>query len=58
MGGLPCQLNFEGAAPGLVSGVLQINAQVPAGLPPGSAVPVQVGIGSANSSPVITLAVR
>ena len=58
MGGLPCQLNFEGAAPGLVSGVLQINAQVPAGLPPGSAVPVQVGIGSANSSPVITLAVQ
>jgi uncharacterized protein (TIGR03437 family) len=58
MGGLPCQLNFEGAAPGLVSGVLQINAQVPAGLPPGSAVPVQVGIGSASSSPVITLAVQ
>jgi uncharacterized protein (TIGR03437 family) len=58
MGGLPCQLNFVGAAPGLVSGVLQINAQVPAGLTPGPAVPVQVAIGTANSSPVVTLAVH
>jgi uncharacterized protein (TIGR03437 family) len=58
MGGLPCQLNFEGAAPGLVSGVLQINAQVPAGLSPGSWVPVQVRIGSATSSATVTVAVR
>jgi uncharacterized protein (TIGR03437 family) len=58
MGGLPCQLNFEGAAPGLVSGVLQINAQVPAGLSPGSSVPVQVRIGSANSSATVTVAVQ
>jgi uncharacterized protein (TIGR03437 family) len=58
MGGLPCQLNFEGAAPGLVSGVLQINAQVPAGLSPGSSVPVQVRIGSATSSATVTVAVQ
>jgi len=42
IGGLPCQLNYEGAAPGLVSGVLQINAQVPAGVTPGPAVPIQI----------------
>jgi uncharacterized protein (TIGR03437 family) len=58
MGGLPCQLNFEGAAPGLVSGVLQINAQVPAGLTPGPTVPIQVQIGSANSLPAVTVAVQ
>ncbi len=58
MGGLPCQLNFEGAAPGLVSGVLQINAQVPAGLSPGSSVPIQVRIGSATSSATVTVAVQ
>jgi uncharacterized protein (TIGR03437 family) len=58
MGGLPCLLNFEGAAPGLVSGVLQINAQVPAGLPAGPSVPVQVGIGSASSSATVTVAVQ
>jgi uncharacterized protein (TIGR03437 family) len=58
MGGLPCQLNFEGAAPGLVSGVLQINAQVPAGLSPGPSVPVQVRIGSANSAATVTVAIQ
>jgi uncharacterized protein (TIGR03437 family) len=58
MGGLPCQLNFEGAAPGLVSGVLQINAQVPAGLTPGPTVPFQVQIGLANSLPAVTVAVQ
>jgi len=58
VGGLPCQLNYQGAAPGLVSGVLQINAQVPAGIAPGPAVPVQVRIGTANSLPAITLAVQ
>jgi uncharacterized protein (TIGR03437 family) len=58
IGGVPCQLNFEGAAPGLVSGVLQINAQVPAGIAPGSAVPVQLTIGSGQAVPAITLAVQ
>jgi uncharacterized protein (TIGR03437 family) len=58
IGGLPCQLDFDGAAPGLVSGVLQINAQVPAGLMPGAAVPVQVSIGSSSSLPAVTVAVQ
>ncbi len=58
MGGLPCQLNFAGAAPGLVSGVLQINAQVPSGLSPAASVPIQVRMGSATSLPVATLAVQ
>ena len=39
IGGLDCPLNYEGAAPGLVSGLLQINAQVPAGVGSGN-VPV------------------
>ncbi len=58
MGGLPCQIQFAGAAPGLVSGVLQINAQVPAGLSPGAGVPIQISIGSAVSSPAVTVAVQ
>ncbi|MGP0070917.1 MAG: hypothetical protein ACLPWF_03150 [Bryobacteraceae bacterium] len=58
MGGLTCQIDFVGAAPGLVSGVLQINAQVPAGLAPGSAVPVQIQIGSVISSAAVTVAIR
>ena len=58
MGGLVCQLNFEGAAPGLVSGVLQINAQVPDGLPPGASVPVEIRVGSASSSATVTVAIQ
>ncbi len=53
---LPAQLRWRGA--GLVSGVLQINAQVPAGLSAGAAVPVQIRIGPAISSPAVTLAVQ
>ncbi len=58
IGGLTCVLNYQGAAPGLVSGVLQVNAQVPAGLSPGSAVPVQLRIGTVTSTEPITLAVQ
>jgi uncharacterized protein (TIGR03437 family) len=58
MGGLPCVLNFAGAAPTLVSGVLQINAQVPAGVSLGPTVPVEVRIGSASSSSAVTLAIE
>jgi len=58
MGGLPCQLNFVGSAPSLVSGVLQINAQVPPSLSPAAAVPIQVRMGSAISMPVVTLSVQ
>jgi uncharacterized protein (TIGR03437 family) len=58
IGGLTCQLNYTGAAPGLVSGVLQINAKVPAAVTPGASVPVQVAIGTASSQSGVTLAVR
>jgi uncharacterized protein (TIGR03437 family) len=58
IGGLPCTTNFAGAAPGFVSGLLQINAQVPAGVAPGPAVPVQVNIGSASSPLTVTVAVQ
>ena len=45
IGGIPCHTNFVGAAPGFVAGLLQINAQVPEGITPGPAVPVEVSIG-------------
>jgi uncharacterized protein (TIGR03437 family) len=58
IGGLPCQIEYAGGAPGLVSGVVQINAQVPANVTPGASVPVQVVIGTASSQSGVTLAVR
>ena len=58
MGGIPCQTNYVGAAPGLISGALQINAQVPAGVTPGSNVPLVVTIGGVSSRTGVTLAVK
>jgi uncharacterized protein (TIGR03437 family) len=58
IGGIPCQVNYAGAAPGLISGLLQINAQVPAAVTPGAAVPVQVSIGSNDSLDSVTVAVQ
>jgi len=58
MDGLPCQTNYEGAAPYLIAGVVQINAQVPDGVTPGPGVPVVVTIGDASSQPGVTLAVK
>jgi trimeric autotransporter adhesin len=44
IGGKDAFVQFDGGAPGIVAGVIQINAQVPAGLPAGPAdVVVQVG---------------
>ena len=58
IGGVPCQLNFAGAAPDLVAGAIQINAQVPAGTPTGPNVPLQVTFGTTSSQSGITIAVE
>jgi uncharacterized protein (TIGR03437 family) len=58
IGGLPCQTNYVGAAPGLVAGLVQINAQIPAGVAPGANVPVQIAIGTVTSQPGVTVAVE
>jgi len=58
MGGIACQTNYTGAAPGLISGALQINAQVPAGVTPGPNVPLTVTIGGVSAQTGVTLAVK
>jgi uncharacterized protein (TIGR03437 family) len=57
IGGKEAEVLYAGAAPGLVSGVFQINVRVPEGLA-GGAQPVVVQIGAASSSPEVTVAVR
>ena len=58
VGGLPATVNFAGSAPGLVTGVFQVNVTIPAGVTPGGAVPVTISIGS-NSTPIgTTIAVQ
>jgi len=55
--GIDAPVQFAGAAPGLVFGVIQINAVVPAGVAACSAVPLQVFVGVVASQAGITIAV-
>ncbi|HTQ53939.1 MAG TPA: hypothetical protein VMI94_05720 [Bryobacteraceae bacterium] len=56
--GINCPVSYSGAAPGLVAGVAQINAQVPQNVRPGSDVPLQVVVGTAASQAGVTVAVQ
>jgi uncharacterized protein (TIGR03437 family) len=56
IGGLEAELLFAGGAPGLVSGMLQLNVKIPDNSPTGE-LPVVLTIGP-NSSPPVTVAVR
>jgi uncharacterized protein (TIGR03437 family) len=56
IGGVSAPSLYLGAAPGLVAGVYQINAAVPANIAPGNAVPVHVTF--ADQSNTITIAVE
>jgi uncharacterized protein (TIGR03437 family) len=58
IGGVPAQVLYQGAAPGIVQGVLQINALVPNGIAPGDTVPIELTIGGVTSPAGVTLAVR
>jgi len=58
IGGVTANIQYAGAAPGLVAGALQINAFVPDGLPSGPA-PLVVSFGSVyHSQPGITVAIK
>ncbi len=55
--GIPAIVEYGGAAPGLVSGVLQVNVRVPDGVPSGN-VPVVIIVGQAQSQIGVTLNVQ
>jgi len=57
IGGQPATVAFYGEAPGVVSGVLQINVQIPAGVPSGS-LPVWVSVGGYSTPSGVTIAVE
>ena len=58
IGGQPAQLEFAGAAPGLVEGVTQVNAVIPSNAPTGNAVPVVITVNGAPTSASVTLAIQ
>jgi uncharacterized protein (TIGR03437 family) len=58
VGGQQAEVLYAGPAPGLVLGLLQINARVPASISPGNHVPVTVKVGNSTSPSGVTLAIR
>lgn len=57
IGGQEAEILYAGAAPGMVAGVMQINAKVPGASATG-AVPVQVSVGSGESPASVTMVVK
>jgi uncharacterized protein (TIGR03437 family) len=57
IGGQTATIRFYGEAPGLVAGVMQVNVQVPAGLPSGN-VALTVSVGGVGSQSGVTVAVK
>jgi len=57
IGGQPAYVAFVGEAPGLVSGILQVNVQIPFTVGSGN-LPIQVSVGGNNSQKGVTVSVR
>jgi uncharacterized protein (TIGR03437 family) len=55
--GIAAQVQYAGSAPGLVSGVMQINVQIPATAPAGN-LPIVITVGTTNTQAGVTVAVQ
>jgi|SRR5579871_1552854 len=58
IGGIGATVQYAGSASNAVAGLLQVNAVVPQGVPPGAAVPIVVSVGGIASQPGVSLAVK
>ncbi len=58
VGGVPATVTFAGAAPGLVTGVGQINIKLADNTPTGDAIPVIVTVGNTSSTASVSIAVQ
>ncbi len=56
IGGLSASVQYAGGIRGQVAGLMMVQAQVPSGVAPGDAVPLQLVVGTATS-PAVTIAV-
>lgn len=56
--GLDAPVQYEGAAPGMIAGVLQVNCVVPPGAPSGYSVPIVLAVGQTASQNGVTLAIK
>jgi uncharacterized protein (TIGR03437 family) len=57
VGGKPANVSFYGEAPFLVSGVMQLNLDIPPDSPSGN-VPVQISVGGASTQTGVTISVQ
>jgi minor extracellular serine protease Vpr len=58
IGGLPATVQYYGAAPGELAGVMQLNVEIPANAPTGTAVPVSVMVGTIQSPANASLSIK
>jgi uncharacterized protein (TIGR03437 family) len=58
VGGVSASVIFAGSAAGLVSGVMQVNLQIPTTVTPGSSVPIVISVGGTPSQTGVTVAVQ
>lgn len=58
IGGIDAVVQYAGSAPGLVAGLLQVNAVVPPSIASGASVPVAVSVGGLSSQRGVTIAVK
>ena len=56
--GVVAEVQYAGAAPGLIAGVIQVNILIPAEAPSGEAVPITLTIGQTESRAGVTMAIR
>lgn len=58
IGGLDAPVSYSGGVPSSIAGLVQINAQVPAGVTPGPKVPITIKIGAVSSTPGVTIGIK
>ncbi len=58
VGGRPAPVFYAGSAPGLISGAMQVNVQVPSDAPSGANVPITISVGTFNTQGGVTMAVQ
>jgi uncharacterized protein (TIGR03437 family) len=58
LGGTDAKVLYAGGAPGLVNGVVVVNAEIPAAVTPGDAVSVVVTVGDKSSPANVTVAIK
>jgi uncharacterized protein (TIGR03437 family) len=58
IGGIDAELQYAGAAPGLIAGLIQVNAKIPENAPSGTAIPIELIVGQVSSPTGVTLAIK